>query len=240
MDTKPNNIVVVGGSGGIGRALVHELLNCFPFCRVYATYNRSEVPVHHDRLEWHHLDVSDPEQIEAFAAGFDRVDWIINCAGFLHNERSGPEKRIKSVDSDFLIENFKVNTIPSLLLARHFSVALKSSPAPLLAVVSARVGSIEDNRLGGWYSYRISKAALNMALKTLAIEWKHSHPGGCVVALHPGTNDTLLSRPFQANVAPQNLFDPAFTAKHFIKLLSSLSPDQSGEFRAWDGTTIPW
>ena len=106
--------------------------------------------------------------------------------------------------------------------------------------MSARVGSIEDNRLGGWYSYRISKAALNMALKTLSIEWKHSHPRGCVAALPPGTNDTPLSKPFQSNVAPDDLFDPAYTASMFVDLLARLKPSDSGQFRARNGATLPW
>ena len=135
---------------------------------------------------------------------------------------------------------FRVNTLPSLLLAKHFSKALKQSPAPLLATISARVGSIEDNRLGGWYSYRTSKAALNMALKTLSIEWRHSHPRGCIAALHPGTNDTPLSKPFQANVAAKDLFEPANTAVSFVELLARLSPADSGRFWAWDGEILPW
>jgi NAD(P)-dependent dehydrogenase (short-subunit alcohol dehydrogenase family) len=110
----------------------------------------------------------------------------------------------------------------------------------LLATVSARVGSIEDNHLGGWYSYRISKAALNMALKTLSIEWQHSHPRGCVAALHPGTNDTALSKPFQANVAAKDLFDPAYTASMLVALLTGLKPVDSGRFWAWNGEILPW
>lgn len=240
MDNKPNDIIVVGGSGAIGQAVVKELLHCFPLSKVHATYHRSEFPGHNERLQLHQLDIRDPEQIMSFANNFDRVDWIINCAGYLHGDQGGPEKSIKSIDADFLIENIKINTLPTLQLAKHFAAALKKSTAPKLATVSARVGSIEDNRLGGWYSYRISKAALNMALKTLSIEWKHSHPKGCVAALHPGTNDTPLSKPFQANVAPQNLFDPAYTASKFIELLSRLDPGLSGKFWAWDGAEIAW
>lgn len=240
MDNKPNDIIVVGGSGAIGQAVVKELLHCFPLTKVHATYHRSEFPGNHERLQLHQLDIRVPEQIMAFANNFDRVDWIINCAGYLHGDQGGPEKSIKSIDADFLIENIKINTLPTLQLAKHFAAPLKKSTAPILATVSARVGSIEDNRLGGWYSYRISKAALNMALKTLSVEWKHSHPKGCVAALHPGTNDTPLSKPFQANVAPQNLFDPAYTASKFIELLSRLDPGLSGKFWAWDGAEIPW
>ena len=236
----PRRIVIIGGSGGIGQAMVEELLQSFPAAEIAATYFRAPGRTADDRLQWHQLDVREPLQIEALAADFDRVDWIINCAGYLHGDAGGPEKNIRSLQPEFLLENIKINTLPTLLLARYFTSAIKLSPAPVLATVSARVGSIEDNRLGGWYSYRISKAALNMALKTLSIEWKHSHPRGCVAALHPGTNDTALSQPFQANVAPGNLFKPSYTASMFVKLLSQLDPAQSGKFWAWDGEIIAW
>jgi len=240
VDKDPIRIIVIGGSGALGHALVEELLDRFPCTLMHGTYHHSAVPQNGERLQWHQLDVRDPEQISAFSNEFDHVDWIINCAGYLHGEHGGPEKSIKSIDADFLIENIKINTLPTLQLAKHFSMALKKSTAPILATVSARVGSIEDNRLGGWYSYRISKAALNMALKTLSIEWKHSHPKGCVAALHPGTNDSPLSKPFQANVAPQNLFTPAYTVSCFVKLLTRLDSRNSGKFWAWDETIIPW
>lgn len=240
MDKTPTQILVLGGNGAIGQAMINEFLIEFPLAGIHATFHRSEIALQHERLQWHQLDVRDAEKFQQLASEFDSIDWVINCVGFLHGERGGPEKSSKSIDSDFFIENMTINTLPTLLLAKHFAKALKNSPAPKLATVSARVGSIEDNRLGGWYSYRISKAALNMALKTISIEWKHSHPKGCVTALHPGTNDTPLSKPFQANVAAQNLFEPAYTAAHFVKLLARLGPGESGQFRAWDGEIIPW
>ena len=233
-------IVVIGGSGGIGSALVRELLERLPSCNLHATFHSSGGDLDHPRLNWHQLDIRETGQIEKFASTFERVDWIVNCAGYLHGSKGGPEKNIRSFDCDFLSENIRINTMPTLLLAKNFSAALKKSASPVLATVSARVGSIEDNRLGGWYSYRISKAALNMALKTLSIEWKHSHPRGCVAALHPGTNDTALSRPFQSGVAPTDLFDPAYTASCFVDLLSRLGPDRSGQFWTWDGKNLPW
>ena len=236
----PQRLIVVGASGGIGQALTQALLDEFPAAQIYATHNRSAIPFHHERVAWRQLDVVDPDAIETWAAAFDRVDWIINCVGFLHGAQGGPEKNIRSLDPEFLLDNIRINTLPTLLLAKYFAAPLKKSPAPLLATISARVGSIEDNRLGGWYSYRISKAALNMALKTLSIEWRHSHPRGCVAALHPGTNDTALSKPFQANVPPGGLFDPSYTASSFVALLSRLDPSQSGQFWAWDGSKLPW
>lgn len=240
MDTTPKIIIVIGGNGGIGQAMVNGLLEQFPEAIIHTTHNKNEISHQHDRVIWQRLDIRDATQIEAWSKTFSQVDWIINCAGFLHGEMGGPEKSISSVDPEFLIENIKVNTLPTLALAKHFKQALRKSAAPILATVSARVGSISDNRLGGWYSYRISKAALNMALKTLSIEWKHSHPKGCVVALHPGTNDTKLSQPFQANVPAKQLFEPSYTASMFVELLSQLDPSQSGKFLAWDGEVLPW
>ncbi len=215
-------------------------MQAFPQARFEATYHRNPVDLADARLRWRQLDLRDQNAIESWAGGFERVDWLLNCAGFLHGDIGGPEKSVRAVDSEFLLESVRINALPTLLLARFFAAALKRSPAPLLAAISARVGSIEDNRLGGWYSYRMSKAALNMALKTLSIEWKHSHPRGCVAALHPGTNDTALSKPFQANVAADNLFRPEYTASMFVELLSRLGPADSGNFWAWDGARIAW
>ncbi|MFT5579478.1 MAG: NAD(P)-dependent dehydrogenase (short-subunit alcohol dehydrogenase family) [Paraglaciecola psychrophila] len=240
MDTSPKHIIVIGGNGGIGQAMVDELLHYFPAAIIHSTHCRNDVARQHERINWHQLDIRDTEQIEAWSSTFTQVDWIINCAGYLHGDMGGPEKSISAVEADFLIENIKVNTLPTLALAKHFKRALRKSAAPILATVSARVGSISDNKLGGWYSYRISKAALNMALKTLSIEWQHSHPRGCVAALHPGTNDTHLSQPFQANVPPERLFKPSYTASKFVALLAQLEPKQTGNFWAWDGTKIPW
>ncbi len=240
MTTVPEKIVVVGGNGGIGQAMVRELLQVFPQSRVRATYRRGSVPFAAERLNWQQLDLLEPSAIADWASGFERVDWLVNCAGFLHSPESGPEKNIRSVEAEFFLDNIRINTLPTLLLAKHFAGALKRSPAPLLATISARVGSIEDNRLGGWYSYRTSKAALNMALKTLSIEWRHSHPRGCIAALHPGTNDTPLSKPFQANVPPGDLLTPSDTAAMLVDVLAGLEPSDSGNFWTWEGNQLPW
>lgn len=240
MSQQPASIIVTGASGGIGRALLATLLETYPEASFSATHHRNEIPFRDDRIEWHRLDLRDQAMIESWAKRFERVDWLINCAGFLHGASGGPEKTIRALEADFLLENIRINALPTLLLARYLGAALKRSPAPLLATISARVGSIEDNRLGGWYSYRMSKAALNMALKTLSIEWKHSHPRGTVAALHPGTNDTSLSQPFQANVSAGNLFKPKYTASMFVELLARLTPADSGNFWAWDGERIAW
>ncbi len=240
MADAPQRVLLPGGSGGIGAALARALLDAYPEARIEATHHRSEPPFADDRLQWRRLDLRDEDAIADWAGETDRVDWIVNCAGFLHGDGAGPEKNVRMLKPEFLLHCIRVNALPTLLLAKHFDAALKLSPAPLLAAISARVGSIDDNRLGGWYSYRISKAALNMALKTLSIEWKHSHPRGRVAALHPGTNDTALSQPFQRNVAPEQLFDPNYTAEAFVTLLAGLEAADSGRFWAWDGSELPW
>ena len=240
MPATPANIVITGASGGLGRALLEHMLERYAEACFDATCFRSEAPIEHERVRWRSIDLRDQAQIDAWAGDFEQVDWLLNCAGFLHGDIGGPEKSVRTFAVDFALENFRINTLPTLSLAKAFSAALKTSPAPVLASISARIGSIEDNRLGGWYSYRMSKAALNMALKTLSIEWRHSHPRGCIAALHPGTNDTALSKPFQGNVAPQNLFEPAYTAREFVDLLEQLDPSQSGNFWAWDGERLPW
>ncbi len=236
----PQNIIVAGASGGIGRAMLRALQAHYPQARLHASHYRSEPPFELERVGWHRVDLRDGDAIEAWAADLDDADWIVNCAGFLHDEHGGPEKSIAAIEPERLLESIRVNTLPTLLLARSFGPALKRSPAPLLATISARVGSIEDNRLGGWYSYRVSKAALNMSLKTLSVEWRHSHPRGVIAALHPGTNDTALSRPFQRNLPPGQLLQPSDSAVLMTGLLASLDPSQSGRFWAWDGEALPW
>ena len=236
----PERIVVAGASGGIGYAMLRELHERFDSAEIIATRFRAAAPAELDRVSWKQLDLRDAEAIRDLASDIERVDWVVNCAGFLHDASGGPEKSIAAVEPERLLESIRVNTLPTLMLARHFTRPLKRSPAPLLAAISARVGSIEDNRLGGWYSYRVSKAALNMALKTLSIEWRHAHPRGVVAALHPGTNDTPLSRPFQANLPPGQLLQPGDSAALMVRLLRELDPEQSGGFWAWDGEPLPW
>lgn len=233
-------ILIVGGSGGIGFAMVHEVLNAFPTAEVHATYHRHRPIFQHRRLQWHALDVTKEPEIEALSEHFIEVDWLVNCVGMLHTSVKGPEKNLAATDSEFFLANLSVNTLPTLMLAKYFTPKLKRAEAPKLATISAKVGSIEDNRLGGWYSYRASKAALNMLLKTIAIEWQRTLKHGTVVALHPGTTDTALSQPFQANVPEGKLFEPTRVARDLVELLKTMTPKQSGGFLAYDGQELPW
>ena len=229
------NVIIIGASGGIGRALFDAIKENYPEATVNGSYD-----THDPKLEQvSQLDASDENAVAAYAAGFSHVDWLINCSGFLHAEQS-PEKSVRHISSSFFFENMQRNTLPTMLLAKHFHKAMRKSDKAVFAAISARVGSISDNRLGGWYSYRSSKAALNMFIKGLSIEWQRALPNGSVAALHPGTTDTELSKPFQKNVPDDKLFTPDQTAGYLLSVIEQLTPDNSGKFWAYDGSEIAW
>ena len=165
---------------------------------------------------------------------------MINCVGLLHSDRQQPEKALRQLNADDLISYFEVNSIGPVLLAKHLMPLFKHKEPALFATISAKVGSIGDNRLGGWYGYRASKAALNMFLKTAAIEYSRRHPNTTLVMLHPGTTDTQLSQPFQRNVPSEKLFSTERTVRQLLNVLSAVTPQDSGEFFSWDGSRLPW
>lgn len=239
------HILVVGGSGGIGFAVVKHLLSelsRFDFLDVHvdATYHSQQPELENSRLNWHKVDATNEADIEQLSKQFEKLDWLINCVGMLHTSELGPEKNLSSIDPEFFLKNISVNTLPSLLLAKHFTPILRTSDNPKFAVVSAKVGSISDNRLGGWYSYRSSKAALNMFIKTMSIEWQRTIKKGTVLALHPGTTDTALSKPFQTTVPEGKLFESSYVAHQLVDIIRTATPDNSGHFYAYDGEQLSW
>jgi len=151
-----------------------------------------------------------------------------------------PEKSLREIESDSMLTNFQVNTIGPTLVAKHFLPIMPCNRKSVFAVLSARVGSISDNRLGGWLSYRSSKAALNMSMATLAIEHRRRCPEGIVVSLHPGTVDTLLSKPFTSRVPLGQLFGVDRAARQLLEVIDRLHPQDSGGFFAWDGSPITY
>ncbi len=234
------NILIVGGNGGIGFAMIKECLTQYLDAHIHATYRRTKPRFQHERVSWYQVDVSHDDEVKLFSELFDDIDWVINCAGMLHTSDKGPEKNLGALDSAYFQQIILANTLPTLLLAKYFTPKLKSTNHPKFAVISAKVGSISDNELGGWYSYRASKAALNMFIKTMSIEWRRSMKNGVVLALHPGTTDTALSKPFQANVPQDKLFSPEKVVCDLIGLMKSSSPQDSGKFLAYNGETLPW
>ena len=233
-------VLILGASGGIGGALVKALCQRGDIESLIGTYLNSKPVFEHEKINLQALDISNEDAVIEFAQKIDSIDWVINAVGFLSDEKQQPEKTIATFNADKLARAINTNTLPTLLLAKALKPALKKSESAVFATISAKVGSITDNGLGGWYSYRISKAALNMALKTLSIEWRRALPHCTVAALHPGTTDTALSKPFQKNVPEHKLFSSEQTANYLLAVLDQLDPTKTGKFWSWDGTEIPW
>ena len=228
---------VFGASGGIGRAFV-DLLTADPRCAgIYAGSRRADATPY-DTVTPFHFDLTDTASLAASAETVGAPDLVIVATGALHGPALTPEKSLRSIESASLQESFAINAIGPALIARHVLTRLPRSRRTLFAALSAKVGSISDNRLGGWHSYRASKAALNMLIRTIAVELARTHPETVCVALHPGTVDTPLSKPFQAGVAADRLFTPEKSATHLLSVLDKLQPANSGRLFGWDGQEI--
>lgn len=231
-EVAPRRAIVIGRSGGIGGALSRALEG-----RGMQVDGLSRSPRAGDLP----IDITDEARVSEAAAALRAqapFEAIYVATGLLHDAALAPEKSLRDLDADGLARAFAVNAIGPALVAKHFTPLLPRQGRCLFAALSARVGSIGDNRLGGWYGYRASKAALNMIVRTLAIELARGRPEAICVGLHPGTVDTGLSQPFQRNVAAGRLFSPDETAAHLLAVTERLSPAQSGRCFAWDGTEI--
>ncbi|CAN5899728.1 SDR family oxidoreductase [soil metagenome] len=236
--------IVIGGSGGIGRALARRLSDNPAHDLVLSiSRQRPEDWVETPRQAWIAADILDEESLAhaaKHAAGLGAPRRILVATGRLHGPGLAPEKTMRSLDLAALTALFATNAVGPALAAKHFLPLTPRDQPSVFAALSARVGSIGDNRLGGWYGYRASKAALNMLIRTLAIEHRRTRPLGLCVALHPGTVDTDLSAPFQGGVAADALFSPQRSAQALLEVLDTLGPDDNGGFFAWDGTPIAW
>lgn len=249
------NIFIQGASRGLGLAFVQAALTSDRIAHVFATSRDPEhaAPLLNLKAKYPHrlitqaLDLTDESSIQRAADAFRKLNLplhlILNVAGILHAESRGmmPEKKLDDLRPQDAIYAFQINALGPLLVARHFIEFLDPARA-VIANLSARVGSIEDNKLGGWYSYRASKAAQNMFTRTLSIElgrYRKSHQAICV-ALHPGTVQTDLSAPFRSRVKPEKLFSPERAARQLLEIIDGLTPDDQGKFFAWDGQQIPF
>ena len=239
--------LVVGAGQGIGLGFVQQLLQNEQVDRLYATYRdpqSSLLAITDQRLHCLPLDITDESQIAAtvgvIQATAPALHTVVNCAGWLHREKMSPEKSLRHLNTNQLLHYFQVNSIGAVLLAKHVQPLLKHPDRAILATISAKVGSIGDNQAGGWYGYRASKAALNMFMKTAAIEYQRTCPRAIVVTLHPGTTDTQLSQPFQRSVPPEKLFSVERTVQQLLTVMDGLQITDSGAFFNWDGSRLPW
>ena len=239
----PANVAVVGSSGGIGSALVAALAGDERIGNIFAL-SRSPADAGNASVKPFPINISDEASVAAAAAHCAQagpIDLVIVATGILHKgDQLQPEKRMRDLNAEAMAEVFRINTISPAIVAKHFLPRMRRDGKSAFAAISARVGSIGDNRLGGWASYRASKAALNMLVKTLSIEHARTHPDGIVVALHPGTTDTALSKPFQRNVPDGKLFTPDYSAKHLLHVIEGLTSEDTGGFFAWNGDPIEY
>ena len=241
---------IQGASRGIGLEMTRQLLavedgsHVFASCRDPSNAARltALASAHPSRLTILGLDVTDEKGIEraaeSISAQTDRLHLVVNVAGVLHGPDFGPEKRLGQIDPDVLRRVFTVNAFGPLLVAKHVHRLLRHDERAVFASLSARVGSISDNRLGGWYAYRGSKAAQNMFTKTIAIELGRVAPKAIVVGLHPGTVDTDLSGPFQRNVPPGQLQSTEQSAASLLSVIARLTPTDTGKVIDFRGDEI--
>ena len=220
--------VVIGATGGIGGAVADAVEASGAFARTVRLHRRSDPP----------LDLTDEASIEAAAAslGGEELRLVFVATGFLHGDGVEPEKSLRRITPEGLARNLALNTIGPALLLKHFAPLLPREGRSVLAMVTAKVGSIADNDLGGWYSYRASKAAQNQLIRTAGIEVARTRPGALLVALHPGTVRSDLSAPFAKSgltVRP-----PAESAAAMLRVVDGLT--ETGTFRGYDGAVIPW
>jgi NAD(P)-dependent dehydrogenase (short-subunit alcohol dehydrogenase family) len=243
--------LVIGASGGIGIAMTRLLLErgnrVITTVRGDNTKNNDHLKTLHEKYNAQivslKLDVTQQQSIETAFTEIqnltDHLHLVINCTGLLHNgEGLQPEKRLEDVNADNLAGSFAVNATAPLLIARYALPLLRHKERSVLSNISARVGSISDNRMGGWYAYRAAKAAQNMITKTIAIELSRRSPNTICVGLHPGTVDTGLSQPFQKNLKPGQLTTPEQSAQYLYDVISGLKHNDSGKVFAWDGSEI--
>jgi NAD(P)-dependent dehydrogenase (short-subunit alcohol dehydrogenase family) len=248
----PEFALILGATQGIGLGFVQRLLQQSNISKVFATYRTLEAAgellalqmANPDRLICLTLDITEESQIvdlvQTIQTQTKQLHWVINCIGVLHEDMLQPEKSLSQINPEKLLRYFQVNSIGAVLLAKHLVPLLRHGDRSIFATISAKVGSIGDNQLGGWYGYRASKAALNMFMRTTAIEYGRKSPNTIIALLHPGTTDTRLSQPFQRNVPPEKLFSIERTVAQLWAVLDRLEPASSGQFFSWNGEILPW
>jgi len=228
-------VAVIGASGAIGNEFVTQYANMDNIAEVYA-FSRNLINHESPKVKAYKVDYFDENQWLDILPDMPKFDIIILASGILHDEGIMPEKSIKEVSELKMMHILKVNTVLPAIIMKHFLPKLSDSGR--FGILSARIGSISDNHLGGWYSYRASKAALNMLIKTASIELKRKKVESIIIGLHPGTVNTKLSKPFHANIPEKQIFTPEFSVNQMVKVILDITPESSGKFFAYDGLEV--
>lgn len=236
-------MVILGAGGGLGKALTNALTAEYPE-ETIVTVSRQALEAPDERVQRIQVNDYSEEALNTVVDDFQsqglKLTGLISTIGMLHDDDTFPEKKLGDLNEANLRKLFDVNAIQPILALKSFSSVLDRKHTKFWVQLSAKVGSIEDNYLGGWYAYRASKAALNMLLKTASIELKRTHKRLVVAAIHPGTTDTALSKPFQSRIPDEKLYTPELSAKRIIKVIKEIQPENTGKLWHWDGTELPY
>ncbi|MBR51141.1 MAG: short-chain dehydrogenase [Gammaproteobacteria bacterium] len=235
-------VAIIGSSGAIGNAISKQLIEDKDIELIYR-FSRTKNEISSDfRIKDIFIDIEDEDSIKTAVKAIPesiKFDLVFVATGMLHDDDNiFPEKSIKDIEHKKLHKILSVNIIGPTLVGKYFIPYLAKDKKSVFAFLSARVGSISDNKLGGWYAYRSSKAALNQIIKNFSIEIKRTNPTAIFVGLQPGTVKSFLSKPFEKNVRSDKLFSPEYSAKNLINLIKNLTPNESGKLLAWDGEEI--
>ena len=235
------NVAVIGSSGAIGNAVSKILLDDESVDSVY-NFSRSISSNTSDKENRIYIDIESEESIKDAVKKIPqdiKFDLIFVATGILHNENDVyPEKSIRDISAERFKKVLMINTVGPALVGKYFIPFLNKQNKNVFAFLSARVGSISDNKLGGWYSYRASKTALNQIVKNFSIEMKRSNPNSIFIGMQPGTVKSNLSKPFEKNVQSENLFTPDYSAAKLLEVIDAVTSDDSGKFYAWNGEEI--
>jgi NAD(P)-dependent dehydrogenase (short-subunit alcohol dehydrogenase family) len=233
------SVAIIGSSGAIGSAFLDAYIADKEISNIYSI-SRTEVELNDERIIHINIDVTDEVSVKAAASkiGENRLDKLIVATGILHTELFGPEKSIKDIKIENFVKIFSVNAFGPALIGKYFLPLMKKDKKSIAAFLSARVGSISENKLGGWYAYRASKSALNQIIKNFSIESKRTNPTGIIIGLQPGTVKSKLSEPFQKNVKKGKLLLPKDSVKSLIRVIESVMQNDSGKIFDWKGEEI--
>ena len=232
-------VAVIGSSGAIGSAFVNHYINDLSVNSIFS-FSRSSIGIDNNKVKHFSIDIENESSIQNAAKSVEEInfDEIIIASGLLHTNEFGPEKSIKDLKADNILKILNVNTVGPAIIGKHFLPLLNKNNKSVMAFLSARVGSISENKLGGWYAYRASKSALNQIIKTFSIELKRTNPKAIIIGLQPGTVDSELSAPFKRSVSNNKLFSAEYSASQLLGVIKRADESSSGNLISWDGEII--
>ena len=232
-------VAVIGSSGAIGSAFVNHYINDLSVNSIFS-FSRSSIGIDNNKVKHFSIDIENESSIQNAAKSVEEInfDEIIIASGLLHTNEFGPEKSIKDLKADNILKVLNVNTVGPAIIGKYFLPLLNTDIKSVMAFLSARVGSISENKLGGWYAYRASKSALNQIIKTFSIELKRTNPKAIIIGLQPGTVNSELSAPFKRSVSSNKLFSAEYSASQLLGVIERVDESSSGNLISWDGEII--